>query len=74
MTVRVGVERDGPRVVLTFRASSGASATLDLHRRGAASLAALTAAAADPDDDGAELECELRAELTTTDPKETPSP
>lgn len=62
--VRVSVERDGPRVLVALRAADGGAVTLDMHRRGAACFAANIAAVSGPEDDDAELECELRAELT----------
>lgn len=70
--VRVSVERDGSRVLLALRArgqrSEARAVTIDLHRRGAACLAANLAAVCGPDDEDAELECELRADVTVTDP------
>lgn len=66
--MRVSVEREGPRVVLALRADSGARATLNLHHRSAAALAVNVAAASSGDED-ASLDCELRGELETGDPK-----
>jgi hypothetical protein len=66
--VRVSVEREGPRVLVALREADGPRAvTLDLHRRGAACLAAQLAAVSGSDDEDAELECELRATLTLGD-------
>lgn len=65
MSVRVSVEREGPSVVLALRDDrSGAHATVELHRRESASLAASVAAVSGPEDEDTELECTFKGRLT----------
>lgn len=72
MTVRLSIEREGPRVFVALRDDqSGAHATVELHRRESASLAASVAAVSGPEDDDAELECQFKGRLTVAPGKTT---
>lgn len=66
--MRISVDRDGPRIVIAMADEHGDRATLDIHRRGAATLGAQLAAISGPDDEDSELECELRGRLETSKP------
>lgn len=70
--MRIGVSKDGPRVLLAARAGDVA-VTLDLHRRGASALAAVLAARADDDEDS-DSELSVAGSLTTSEQHEKPSP
>jgi hypothetical protein len=65
--VKIGIDRAGPRVVVSARIPSGARLDLDLHRRGALTLGALLSAAGGSDED-AEYQCQLDADLTVKEP------
>jgi hypothetical protein len=67
--VRIAIEREGPRVLIALRSETGRAITIDMHRRSAAGIAAQLAAASGTEDEDAELECEVRAELTFGDPR-----
>lgn len=69
--VRVGIESDGPRMLLALKGENGARATLNLTRRGACPLAASIAMVASGDDQGlTDAEFVLdRATLEIGDPK-----
>lgn len=68
--MRVSLDREGPRVFVALRdEATGAHATLELHRRESASLAATVAAVSGAEDDEAELECQFRGRLTVAPPR-----
>lgn len=70
--MRVSLDREGPRVFVALRDdSTGARATLELHRRESASLAATVAAVSGAEDDESELECQFRGRLTVAAGKDT---
>jgi hypothetical protein len=62
--VRIGVSREGSRVVVAMRADDGQAVTANFARAQAGSLAACVTVATGGDED-AELELELRALLDT---------
>jgi hypothetical protein len=63
--IDISVDREGPRVLLALR-SGGASATLDLHYRGAAALATTLRAASEADDE-IDASLTVRGELSVGD-------
>jgi len=70
--VRVSLDREGPRVFVALRdETSGAHATLELHRRESASLAATVAAVSGAEDDESELELQFRGRLTVATREKT---
>lgn len=72
--MRVSIEREGPSVFVALRDDSGARATVRLHRRESASLAAMVAAVSGAEDEDAELEGLFRGGLTVALPKKDTTP